>query len=81
MEADTKVYFEDMTASLSPADCTNWEQEIQSAEAERISRPAAMDILGAQSAGPDDYNVGQPRHVNTDAERWIDLALTMEQWQ
>ena len=70
-----------MTASISAAYCAKWDKEILAAEAERLTRPAVMDILGARSAEPDEANVAQPRQVNTDAERWIELALSMEQWQ
>ena len=81
MQAETNAYFKEMTAGISAANCAKWDKEILAAEAERLTRPAVMDILGARSAEPDEANVAQPRQVNTDAERWIELALSMEQWQ
>lgn len=81
MREETDAYYKEMTAGLSAADCAKWEKDILAAEAERLSRPAAMDILGARSAKPGDDNLAQPRQVTTDAERWIELALTMEQCQ
>ena len=81
MQAETNAYFKEMTAGISAAYCAKWDKEILAAEAERLTRPAVMDILGARSAEPDEANVAQPRQVNTDAERWIELALSMEQWQ
>ena len=81
MRAETEVYFKEMTAGLAASDCNRWEEEILAAEANRLTQPASMDILGARSAEPADINVAQPREVTSDAERWIELALTMEQCQ
>jgi hypothetical protein len=81
MQAETEAYFNEMSAGLSNADCAQWEKEILAAEADRLRRPAAMDILGARSAEPGADDDSRPRQATTDAEQWIELALMMEQWQ
>lgn len=94
MVADTRKYYDDINFRISSADRAQWEQAILAAEATRLDDPAVMDILGAAKAkSPGDPAVLDmvARDVDSgacdltpaaaEAEKWIDLALSLEEMQ
>lgn len=81
MHTETEVYFNKVTATLPIADRHIWERDVVAAEADRLVRADAMDILGANMAEPGISNEARPRQGATDGERWIELGLKMEQLQ
>jgi hypothetical protein len=81
MQTQTEAYFTEMTTGISPSYHVKWEAEIRAAEAVRLTRPAAMDILGARPAVVENEHVTKTLQVTSDGERLIELALSMEQLQ
>lgn len=77
-----------MTFRISSANQVQWEQAIVAAEATHLYDLAVMDILGAKSlcdltvldigAGRADSGLTP---VTAEAEKWIDLALSLEEMQ
>ena len=66
MKAETEKYYNEITATLSVANCEEWEAAIVTTEAQRLHDLAAMDILStttrhAKSAG---HASGPPQTLN-----------------
>jgi len=92
MVADTRKYYDDINFRISSADRAQWEQAILAAEATRLDDPAVMDILGAAKspgdpavldmvAGDADSGACDLTPAAAEAEKWIDLALSLEEMQ
>jgi hypothetical protein len=81
MVADTDKYFNEMSATIPKADREQWERSISFAEANRLSNLALMDILGAGVADRSPNIPTISTTGSTDEEKWIDLALAIEEMQ
>jgi hypothetical protein len=60
---------------------TQWEQDITAAERERMSNPAAMDILGASAQPTGQAHTQAPHSDNSVVEEWIQSAIDLEKMQ
>ena len=80
MSATANEYFIKVGEGI-PTQChTEWEEKIMTAESERMSNPAAMDILGASDKRPEKTQ----RSLSPDdseAEEWIQMAIDHEKMQ
>jgi hypothetical protein len=81
MAATAEDYFANLSVNIPEVSRDMWEREIQDAEANRLSNPAAMDILGSRinparntPVEPEDSFAGPIDHV-------IHLALAIEEKQ
>jgi hypothetical protein len=81
MLAGAEEYLQHLSSGIPQSSQTQWEQEVHSAETNRSSNPAVMDILAA------DTNIVPPTsssHHNSDSslvEQAIEMALTIEEKQ
>ena len=82
MARETKVYYEQMSTTILAPTRRTWEQEIISAESQRLSNPSAMDILGARDTDPDlSHPVPSHTRVNQSGPKWLNVALSIEEQQ
>ena len=80
MSATANEYFIKVGEGI-PAQCrTEWEEEIMTAESERMSNPAAMDILGASAKNQEGIQ-NEELSEDSDAEVWIQMAIDHEKMQ
>lgn len=70
-----------MLATISKHDMQEWEKEIQDAESSQLQDPAAMDILGARKFSYDDRLALHDTQAHTHAEKWIQMAIDIEELQ
>jgi hypothetical protein len=81
MAAKATEYFENMSQGYPSDLYTQWEQDITSAESERISNPAAMDILGASAQPAGQAHIQASSSDNSAIEEWIQMAIDLEKMQ
>jgi hypothetical protein len=81
MVVDTERYYNEITSTISLANLHLWEKSIMNAENNRLKNPAVMDILGAGVADSGTKIPVTSIIVATDGERWIELALVLEEMQ
>ena len=78
----TSVYYDQMSSTVLVSLRRTWEQEITSAESERLRDPSLMDILGARDPDPagqrDDPDRSRPKGTGP---KWLQLALAIEEQQ
>jgi hypothetical protein len=78
---DTEKYHNELTSTISLANLQYWEKSIQFAEENRLCNPAAMDILRAGVAESGTKTSTTLIAVTTNGEKWIELALVLEEMQ
>jgi hypothetical protein len=76
-------YFDQLTSSVEADDILKWTNEIVDAENQRFQSPDAMDIMGTRNvaANKNDFPNAAETEINSFAEVWILLALTVEEKQ
>lgn len=82
MSSQAASYFVDISTTIPAQERQQWEKDVQQAESQRLADPAAMDMLGARQVSHDN---GRQTDVNpetyTDAEKWIQMAINIEETQ
>ena len=75
-------YYKKLSAVIDPADKARWEAEIMNAENDRRDHIAAMDILKAKHVDAT-ATAGAVASIpeGSDAARWIQLAIILEEKQ
>jgi hypothetical protein len=81
MAAKAAEYFENMNQGYPSDLYTQWEEDITSAESERISNPTAMDILGASAQPAGQAHTQASSSDNSAIEEWIQMAIDLEKIQ
>ena len=82
MSEQALSYFSHMSASIPEHDWHEWEMEIRQAESQRLADPTAMDILAARQVSHNDVpQHGEDHLTYTDAEKWIQMAINIEEKQ
>ena len=75
-----RVYFDNMTATISSDDIEEWTKQIEDAESRRMDDRSVMDILRAKEVGADVGAGNQPMETGP-GDEWIQLAFIMEERQ
>jgi hypothetical protein len=81
MAARASEYFNNMGSGYPSELYTQWEQDITSAESQRMSNPAAMDILGASAQPAGRAPTKTSFSDNSAVEEWIQSAIDLEKMQ
>jgi Kyakuja-Dileera-Zisupton transposase len=82
MSLEASNYFSNLTVSAPIQLCRQWEKEIQDAKGRWLAEPAAMDILGTCDAHCNNILIpGNEKEVHTPAEKWIQMAIDIEERQ
>jgi hypothetical protein len=81
MAATAEEYFSSLSVNIPEASRNAWEREIQDAEANRLSNPAGMDILGSRVNLATDRTVEPEDSIASPIELVINMALAIEERQ
>jgi len=81
MKATAQSYYSNLTAGIPTTHIELWEHQISDAEANRLSQPAKMDIMG--TAKPTETLRDADKNVPTDGRLFqaLSLALSIEEKQ
>jgi hypothetical protein len=84
MSKNTDLYFKNMTEGIPVENTEEWEQEIARAEEQHCFNPAMMDILATRKVNlgsESDVAAIGLQSVTSQADKWIQLALSVEAQQ
>lgn len=81
MVRDTTEYYDNMSAIVSESLRRQWNQEILNAEHNRLQDLPLMDILGAQEVEADDMPDPSRVRIPGSGNKWLQLALAVEEKQ
>jgi hypothetical protein len=82
MAKEATAYYDSLVRGIAPTDLQTWEEQIHEAEQHRLADRSVMDIIGARSSGdPDLIDSTVPGTARGPAQKWLSLALIIEQKQ
>jgi hypothetical protein len=81
MVLQTSEYYTHLSSTISAGARKTWEQDITSAERQRLEHPRAMDIIGTQRVDVDAGSGSSSNNLTGVGSRWLDLALSIEERQ
>jgi hypothetical protein len=70
-----------MSTTVSASLRNKWETEIKTAESDRLSNPAGMDIMGAKETDPNPDPTPSRPDVGRSGLQWVALAISIEERQ
>jgi hypothetical protein len=82
MAKSANSYYVDFTRGVTPADLTEWEEQMTDAESNRMEDRSRMDIIGATKPPPEqDTATARSDIPRTPIVQWLDLAIVVEEKQ
>jgi Kyakuja-Dileera-Zisupton transposase len=81
MSNHAQEYYDSLSNQSGPIAVSKWKSDIEKVEENRIHNRSAMDIYGATISRPPVRNIGPQDAGSTALEKWISLALVVEDKQ